>query len=523
VRGVRSIAVGLSLLGFMVEGCQSNTPASDAGVTDGSVTDVSADAGAGDGGADAAPRDAITADVVATDIVASDVVAADVTDAATDGGGTVDAATGGGVADGGGTVDAATDGGVADGGASTEHEVWLVDQSDTVEESGGTIYIYPGSALGGTDLSGVTPERIDLGAGTRTLCVDQTRSAPRRPHMILFSPDERYAVLSFVATGHVVFYNTATRAPVACIDVGVQAHAAFPSPDGRHVIVANQNGKLLQRINTNWSTGSFTLDDAATLNLATCTTPRGAPCEAMDLRPDNAPICPVVDDDSRLTFVTLRGGGLFVVDHTATPMRILAEYDRATVAPNGCGGVQQGRRMFINSGGGTAATPLRSTLYAFDLDAFAPAPTAVNTPAPRTVFDFGAVGDSHGAVLHAGGRYLWTADRARNLFDVVDTSMQSRVGEISLAGAVSSDPAPDLLDISPDGTRVYAALRGPTPLTANAPSVNNAVGATPGLAVIDVTEGGRRGTLRAVARVSNRVGDAERADPHGVRVRRIRR
>jgi hypothetical protein len=53
--------------------------------------------------------------------------------------------------------------------------------------------------------------------------------------------------------------------------------------------------------------------------------------------------------------------------------------------------------------------------------------------------------------------------------------------------------------------------------------VNNAVGATPGLAVIDVTEGGRRGTLRAVARVSNRVGDAERADPHGVRVRRIRR
>ena len=519
MRGVRSIAVGLSLLGFMVEGCESSTPATDA-----SVTDVSADAGAGDGGggADVAPRDASTADVTAADIVAADVVAADVIDVVT-----VDASTDAAASD-GGAVDAATDAGATDAGAtdagaSTEHEVWLVDQSDTVEESGGTIYIYPGSALGGTDLSGVTPERIDLGAATRTLCVDQTRSAPRRPHMILFSPDERYALLSFVATGHVVFYNTATRAPVACIDVGVQAHAAFPSPDGRHVIVANQNGKLLQRINTNWSTGSFTLDDAATLNLATCTTPRGAACEAMNLRPDNAPICPVVDDDSRLTFVTLRGGGLFVVDHTATPMRIVAEYDRATVAPNGCGGVQQGRRMYINSGGGTAATPLRSTLYVFDLDAFTPAPSLANTPAPRTVFDFGAVGDSHGAVLHAGGRYLWTADRARNLFDVVDTGMQARVGEISLAGSVSSDPAPDLLDISPDGTRVYAALRGPTPLTANAPSVNNAVGATPGLAVIDVTDGGRGGTLRAVARVSNRAGDAERADPHGVRVRRIRR
>ncbi len=52
-------------------------------------------------------------------------------------------------------------------------------------------------------------------------------------------------------------------------------------------------------------------------------------------------------------------------------------------------------------------------------------------------------------------------------------------------------------------------------------SVNNAVGATPGLAVIDVTEGGRGGTLRAIARVSNRMGEVERADPHGLRVRRI--
>ena len=39
---------------------------------------------------------------------------------------------------------------------------------------------------------------------------------------------------------------------------------------------------------------------------------------------------------SRYVFVTLRGGGLFIVDAKATPMQIVAEYDIDTVHPNGC-------------------------------------------------------------------------------------------------------------------------------------------------------------------------------------------
>ncbi|WP_437513801.1 hypothetical protein [Sorangium sp. So ce1099] len=40
------------------------------------------------------------------------------------------------------------------------------------------------------------------------------------------------------------------------------------------MLVANQNGKKLERINTDFATGAFTQDPAATLNLATsCTTP----------------------------------------------------------------------------------------------------------------------------------------------------------------------------------------------------------------------------------------------------------
>jgi hypothetical protein len=46
----------------------------------------------------------------------------------------------------------------------------------------------------------------------------------------------------------------------------------------------------------------------------------------------------IIDASSRYAFVTLRGGGLFVVDARATPMAIVGEYDQHTVRGNGCGG-----------------------------------------------------------------------------------------------------------------------------------------------------------------------------------------
>lgn len=406
-------------------------------------------------------------------------------------------------------------------GAESNHEVWVVDQSDTTADGGGTLYIYDGASLAGGDAAAAAPEVIDLGGATRNLCLAQTGTAPRRPHMLMFNESQTHTVLAFVATGHVVFYDAATRVPLTCIDVGVQAHAAAPSADESYVVVANQNGKLLQRITTDYATNTFTLDAAATLNLAAGTTPSGALREDPVLRPDNAPICPVIDSTSRFTFVTLRGGGLFAVDSTATPMAIVAEYDRATVHPNGCGGVETGGKMYINSGGGTAANPLEADLYTFPLSGFSTTPNPPNTPAPTLVFSHDARGfvDSHGAVLTKHGRFLWAADRAANRIVVVDTSNDTVANEIELVGAVSSDPAPDLLGIAPSGNRVYAALRGPNPLTGNAPGVNNAVGSTPGLGILRVTEGGSAGILQARAPITHIVAGVERADPHGLAVR----
>lgn len=407
--------------------------------------------------------------------------------------------------------------------AASGHEVWAIDQSDSVADGGGRLYVYGGSSLGGKDASQAVPEVIDLGGEARSTCLAETLTAPRRPHMLEFDGSESRAILTFVATGHVVFFDTASREPVGCVDVGVQAHGAVPTPDGSAVIVTNQNGKLLQRITTDYTTNTFTLDAAATIDLATCTTPSGAACQDPVLRPDNAPVCPAIDASGRWAFVTLRGGGMLVVDPNATPMRIVAEYDNTTVHPNGCGGIEASGKMYINAGGGTPANPLESDLYAFRLDAFSPVASPPNTPAPTQVFSQDARGsvDSHGATVTRRGRYLWLSDRAANKLIVVDTRTDTVVNEMSLAGDLSSDPAPDLLAVAPNGRRIYVSLRGPNPLTANVPGVDNAVGTTPGVGVIRVKPSGKRGELRAIAPITNVVDGIERADVHGLMVRRI--
>ena len=72
------------------------------------------------------------------------------------------------------------------------------------------------------------------------------------------------------------------------------------------------------------------------------------------MRPDNAPICAFVASDNGPAFVTLRGGGHFVVDPATTPMAIVGEYTMDAIKPNGCGAVEAKQHVFLSAGGGTA-------------------------------------------------------------------------------------------------------------------------------------------------------------------------
>jgi hypothetical protein len=416
---------------------------------------------------------------------------------------------------------------VAPAGSAEDFEVWLVDQSNSLGKAyGGTIHIYDGSDVKGGDASSATAtDVLDLGGATAGLCLTQTGANPVRPHMLAFNSTHSHAVLTFVASGHVVVFAAATRTPVACVRTSAgaggqrQAHAAQPTPDDAHILVANQNGKRVDRITTDYATNTFVLD--ATLDLANGVTPNGVPMEFAE-RPDNAPILVVPDATSALAFVTLRGGGLFVVDPTSTPMQIVAEYDRTTVRANGFGGVEANGRMYINSGAGAASTnPSEFDVYRFPLTGYA-ASNPPNTPAPAVVYSDDTVPpaherDAHGLAATRHHRYVWVLDRPQSVAEVFDTASDAHVNTIALSHPCCDHPAPDLADISPSGNRVFVSLRGPNPLSG---SPHAAVGSTPGLGVIQVTQGGKGGLLKSVIPISNiDTEGVERADAHGIRVR----
>lgn len=404
------------------------------------------------------------------------------------------------------------------------YEVWAIDQSNSPGLTyGGTLYIWDGHELEKAQSTTAVPERIDLGGPVAEMCLAKTGANPVRPHMLAINPTQTHAIVSFVASGHVVFLDAASRMPLDCIRTtpgaggARQVHFAIPSPDETYVAVANQNGKLFERINTDYATNTFVLDTAAGIDLANCTTPNGAACQDATLRPDNAPICPVIENTSRFSFVTLRGGGLFVVDSKATPMQIVAEYDRATVHPNGCLGAEVPGKMYIDSGGGTANNLFEADLYAFRVTGFSTL-NPPNTPAPVVVFSEDVEGaDTHGATLTKHQKYLWVADRGRNFHFVVDTQTDTIVNRIELTPGPSPDPTPDLLATSPNGSHVFMSLRGPNPLTAD-PHVST--GTTPGVGVMKVLQEEAGGRFEAVAPVTNvDAGGIERADVHALALR----
>lgn len=390
------------------------------------------------------------------------------------------------------------------------YEVWLADQSDTGKESGGYLHIYDGAQLT-ADPSGAKPAvTLDLSGDVNTFCEEATKKSVRRPHMLFFTKDHSHVILSFLS-GHVLFMDAATRNPEACLSLGKNVHAAWPTPDQKMVLAANMAEKKLIRIWTDYANHKFTFDasnDVMSLG----------PMESPE-RPDNAPVCPITDNTSTHAFITLRGGGLIVADATETPMKVVAVLDKKQIHPAGCGGIQVGNTMYLNSGGGWPADkfPAAASL-AYDVYALRLGNLPQSVDAQLITSRTGKTADSHG--MAAVGPYVWSGDRAGNNIEIIDSTSNTSVGTINLAGKVSDDPAPDLMDTAPDGSYVFLALRGLTPLTGNDKAVNNAVGATPGVGVVKVSGGGNGGELVGVARVRNMKEGKETADPHGIAVRK---
>lgn len=490
-------------------------------------------------------------------------------------------------------------------GAAEEYEVWLSDQANTqgiTTENpngthGGKIRIYEGSDLEQNPPIN-RPTVLDVTADLFPTALATTGAHVARIHGVLPSPDHVYMALNFVASGHLGIVDGRTKKPVCLFrttgtSTGRQNHMSFWTPDGHHIIVANQNGRILERVdvvrNEEGVPERFAFNGAASLDLVggpgrvlgqpvavdadetdgiACqvtglvadgqptTTPTGAAKQAPGLRVTNAPICPVPTSTGRHAFVTLGGGGMFVVDITASPMAIVAEYDLSVIRAAGCGGAEGDGFMHLNTGT-SGPNVSEFSLYRFALNyPSAPAFNTANTPAPVAVWqdkDNGKIGgnqipagsnrDAHGVVIvrnpeSGAAGYLHQMDRIRNNVEVFKLSppwddLNKRYeGTYSLTtsgacgGTVgttrTNDPTPDLGDFSPStgqtGGRIYVALRGPFPLTIS----HAADGSCPGLGIIDLSSNRRSGSLSAVMETTVLNADESRnlSDPHAAIVRK---
>ena len=356
--------------------------------------------------------------------------------------------------------------------AQSAFELWVLDQGSNA------LLIYDGAKLSAQ----ARAERIDL-----------TPHGGAKPHMVLFSPQHDYAFIANVASGHVYVMRASDRKVVYHEDLGQQAHAAVPSPDGKRALVANQNDKKVTEILTDYSKGAFKTGRVLDLDQAP------ALADAAEF-PDRAPICLMFTADGSKAYVTLRGGGIAVVAFPAegaAPLTVAKAFGKVRdgIEAAGCGTLRSadGKRMYANSGSSTGGK-----FYVFDTTKDALVGSTNLTETGR---------DAHGAVL--AGQHVWVANRG-------DDNVAVLSGEGKVVGKIPDvGDAPDLLDVSPSGDRVFGTLRGPKPAT----GTHDIAGKTPGVTVLAVQDGGKSAKREFIIPIGDQSAESP-SDPHGIAVRK---
>ena len=267
-------------------------------------------------------------------------------------------------------------------------------------------------------------------------------------------------------------------------------------------------------------------------------------------RSNNLPICPIPTKNANV-YVTLGGGGLFVLNSNSTPMKIVGEYGKNVIYGAGCGGVEAHNSMFINGGvSASSAGSDQSTFAVFSFDDTKYSGIDVNPenrPMPERIYqdktNTKTIGntegaseknptgqipgtttrrDSHGMSVTTNGEYLHVFDRIQNIVETFNTQtyerntydLVSKHGQggrdapagpcfaksvLDSDGLTLNDPTPDLMDVTPDGKYIMVALRGPAPVSV----AHAAQGSCPGVGIVKIMRGGRLGKLVDVLRTTN--------------------
>ena len=324
-----------------------------------------------------------------------------------------------------------------------------------------------------------------------------------RLHAMVADPQNRYVNANFFTPGGAFLgiIDVETKEAISLFRLTKfntskerSVHMSFWLKDGSAIICSNLHGKAIERINIERDSSgkivSAEFDRSATIGMGSGNsvveeatffeganafgrpligsivgdyedaelgdlTPNGYckedGCDGSDSneslgRTNNVPICTIPSQQSNNVYVTLGGGGLFVVDAAATPMAIVGEYDGETINGAGTVGTQVGSQMFFNAGISAGAAGFEQsalTVYSLDDEAYpdssvvdGPKHNEMNYPLPMVVFkdptNTNTIGnlegqdvpnptgqlpgvtsrrDSHGIIAPLTGKYVHQFDR----------------------------------------------------------------------------------------------------------------
>ncbi len=352
--------------------------------------------------------------------------------------------------------------------AAADWELWAMDQGTHV------VHIFD------AELEEI--DRIDLGA-----------HGARVPHMIEFTPDQRFAFIANPASGNVAIVRAEDREVVALLETGPRTHHAGVAPDGRSALVSvigspaePWDGKLVE-ILIHGDGEHFEM--GRELVIAEDPLFRERQDEFVET---GGAICLGFTADGRHGYVTLgpelEEGGAVVLD--LETWRLVRVYAPGEMDVN-CGTVltPSEERMILVGGGSETG------VY-----------HAVDVASHEHVHRGETRGhDAHGTWFTPDGRELWIVNRVTSNAVIVDPESLEVIHEIPFVGKT-----PDIIAMSPEGDWAFVTLRGPNPVT----MAHVAVGETPGVAVIDIA------TREKVRLLEPAAGD-EASDFHGIAVRRL--